>query len=51
MEKSNADLPILLKYYKNNFGLVDMSEDITKRFNEENNLTEEQSDMLRKEVF
>lgn len=51
LEKSNADLPILLKYYKNNFGLVDMSEDITKRFNEENNLTEEQSDMLRKEVF
>lgn len=51
LEKSNADLPILLKYYKNNFGLVDMSEDITKRFNEENNLTEKQSDMLRKEVF
>lgn len=51
LEKSNADLPILLKYYKNNFGLVEMSEDITKRFNEENNLTEEQSDMLRKEVF
>lgn len=51
LEKSNADLPILLKYYKNNFGLVDMSEDITKRFNEENNLTGEQSDMLRKEVF
>ena len=51
LEKSNADLPILLKYYKNNFGLVDMSEDITKRFNEENNLTEEQSDMLRKEVL
>ena len=51
LEKSNADLPILLKYYKNNFGLVDMSEDITKRFNEENNLTEKQSDMIRKEVF
>lgn len=50
-EQKNEDLPILLKYYKDNFKLVDVSDDITKRYNDENNLTTEQNDMLRKEVF
>ena len=51
LEEQNKELPLLLKYYKDNFGLADISEDITKRYNEENNLTDEQNEMLRKEVF
>ena len=44
-------LPYLLKYYKKHFDLVDTSDDITKRYNNENNLTDEQNEILRKEVF
>ena len=51
IEKSNEKLPYLLEYYKNNYGLVDLKNDITKRYNNENNLTEEQNAILRKEVF
>lgn len=51
LEEQNKELPLLLKYYKDNFGLADTSEDITKRYNDENNLTDEQNEMLRKEVF
>jgi len=47
----NNELPYLLKYYKENYGLVDTSNDITKIYNEENNLTEEQNELLKKEVF
>ena len=43
-------MPYLLKYYKDNYK-VDTSNDITKRYNNENNLIEEQNEMLRKEVF
>ena len=49
--KEKNELPYLLKYYKDNFELVDTSIDITLRYNTENNLNEEQNDMLRKEVF
>lgn len=49
--KEKNELPYLLKYYKDNFELVDTSVDITLRYNTENNLNEEQNDMLRKEVF
>lgn len=51
IEGQNKELPLLLKYYKEKFGLADTSEDITKRYNDENNLTDEQNEMLRKEVF
>ena len=51
VEIKNESLPVLLKYYKDNFELVDTNNDITKLYNDENNLTEEQNDMLRKEVF
>ena len=44
-------LPYLLQYYKDNYKLVDTSNDITMRYNEFNNLTKEQNEMLRKEVF
>ena len=39
IKKRNAnDLPYLLKYYNENCELMDLSNDITKQFNEENNL-------------
>lgn len=51
IEEKGEKLPYLLQYYKDNYDLVDTTEDITKRYNEENNLNEEQNEILRKEVF
>ena len=51
IESRNGTLPYLLQYYKNNYKLVDTKDDITKRYNNENNLNEEQNEILRKEVF
>ena len=51
LEEKNEKLPYLLKYYKENFKLVDITNDISKRYNEENNLNEEQNNMLKKELF
>ena len=50
LEKENKELPYLLKYYKENFKLSDISIDITKRFNEKHNLTKEQEDILKREI-
>lgn len=50
-EKNGEELPYLLAYFKENYELADTSRDITKRYNEENNLSEEQNEILRKEVF
>ena len=51
IEKENKELPYLLKIYKENYDLVDTTDDITLRYNEENNLNDEQNSILRKEVF
>lgn len=51
IESRDEKLPYLLGYYKNNYELSDTTIDITKRYNEENNLNNEQNDLLRKEVF
>lgn len=51
LENHNKELPYLLKYYKENYALVNTADDITLRYNDENNLTEEQNSILRKEVF
>lgn len=51
LERNQRNLPCLLKYYKEHYKLVDTTQDITKRYNEENHLTEEQSKMLRKALF
>ena len=51
LENKKEKLPYLLKYYKENYNLVDTKNDITKRYNEENNLTKEQNEILRKELF
>jgi len=45
------EVPYLLKHYMENYNLVDMKTDITYLFNEENNLTEEQSKILKREVL
>lgn len=47
----NDNLPYLLQYYKNNFKLSDISDDITKRFNTNNNLTANQIELLKKELY
>ena len=51
LESENKELPYLLSYYKKNFKLADMSEDITKRYNDNNNLTEEQNEILKKAIL
>ena len=51
LESQNIQLPYLLKYYNENYELVDTKNDITKKYNEENNLNKEQNEILRKEVF
>lgn len=51
MENENKELPYLLKYYKENFTMADMSEDITKRYNENNNLTPEQNEILKNAIL
>lgn len=51
LEDSGLKLPFLLDYYKTNYGLFDLSEDLSKRYNTENNLNDIQNDILRKEVF
>ena len=48
---NNESLPMLLKYYKDNFKLVDTNNDITKTYNKENNLNEEQNEILIKALF
>ena len=45
------ELPYLLKYYKEHYKLADMSQDLKKRYNENNNLTKEQNDILKKAIF
>lgn len=50
LESKKQKLPYLLKYYKDNFGLIDTSIDITKRLNKENNLTEEQFKELERAI-
>ena len=49
LKQAHQGLPYLLEYYYKHYKLVDMTEDITKRYNEENYLTEEQNEWLRKE--
>lgn len=51
LQSKKEKIPYLLKYYKDNYKLVNTSDDITKRYNTENNLNEEQNAILRKEVF
>jgi len=51
LEKEEKRLPELLKYYKDNFKIMEITEDLSKRFNNENNLNEEQINILKKAIF
>lgn len=51
LQQTGQNLPYLLQYYYDNFGLADLSDDITTHYNNENFLTAEQNDLLRNEVF
>lgn len=43
-------MPYLLKFYKETYGLINTDEDITKRYNESNNLTKEFDEILRNKI-
>ncbi|MBR6253503.1 MAG: hypothetical protein IKR04_06690 [Clostridia bacterium] len=51
IEEKADQLPYLLRHYKDNYSLVNVEDDITLRYNEDNNLNEEQNELLRREVF
>ena len=51
VESVNKPLPYLLQYYKDNYPLSDLGFDLTKLYNEENNLLEELNNILKKEVM
>lgn len=51
LEESGEKLPFLLKYYKENFELSSLEYDLTKLYNSENNLTEEQNIILKEAIF
>ena len=51
LKNNKQKLPYLLEYFEKNYKLADMSEDITKRYNENNNLTEEQNEILKKAIL
>lgn len=45
------ELPYLLKYFKDNYELSNLEEDLTKKYYTENNLNEEQTKILKEEIF
>ena len=51
LEKNNIQLPYLLEHYKQNYKLVDITNDLTTKYNEENNLTEEFNNILRRAII
>lgn len=50
LENRQKKLPFLLKYYKNNFKLYNLESNITKLYNEDNNLPSELNNVLRDEI-
>ena len=51
LNKGSIKLPFLLEYYYKNYKLVNTDIDITKRYNEENNLPKEFNEILRRAIF
>ena len=51
LENENKQLPYMLKYYKDNYKLVDVSNNILiNQYNEENNLPKDFADILRNRI-
>ncbi len=46
----DRELPYLLKYYNDNYGIYSLVEDLTKEYNENNNLPKEFDDILRGKI-
>lgn len=51
LEKNKSTLPYLLQYYRDNYELVNTQEDITKRYNQNNNLPKELDIILKEKIF
>ena len=51
LEQEEKELPYLLKYYKENYKLVDTNTNIEKRYNEENNVPKKFDTELRKAIL
>ena len=49
-EQNNKELPLLLKYYKDNYKLVDLNTDLLTIYNEDNNNTEELNNILKENI-
>ena len=49
IQDNNGELPFLLKYYQDNFEMLDG--DILKYYNEDNNLPKEFNQILRRKIF
>ena len=51
LEKENKQLPYMLKYYKENYKLVDLNNDkLIKQYNEENSLPQEFAEILKNKI-
>ena len=50
-EQNNKELPLLLKYYRDNYKLVDLNTDLLTIYNEDNNNTEELNNILKETIL
>ena len=51
LEDKGKELPYLLRYYKEHFELMNLEIDITKRYNNQNNLPEDLNTILKEAIF
>lgn len=51
IENNNDELPYLLEFYKKNYELADISIDLTKQYNNKNNVPEEFNKILKGKIF
>ena len=51
IEEKGEKLPYLLELYKENYKIEDISEELLKRYNNENNLSEEQEKILKGAIY
>ncbi len=49
-EEKNKELPILLKYYKDNFELVNLDTNLLTTYNDDNNNTEELNEIIKEKL-
>ena len=49
-EEINKELPVLLKYYKDNFELVNLDTNLLTTYNDDNNNTKELNEILKEKL-